>query len=97
MTLDEAWAPQFVRGALVAEYLCDERTVSPVDEAGGVARRWSVVHRASCAMRTVVMLRPDGGRWMAQPSLRCECAIPGCRHVAAVLAEIVRTTPPAAA
>jgi hypothetical protein len=80
----------------VAFYLCDERDPSPVDEAGGVSRRWVVVHRPTGARREVVMVRPDGGRFMCQPSLRCECTFAGCVHVAVVLQEFFHAPRPAA-
>jgi hypothetical protein len=78
-------------------YFADERETSPVDDTGGVARRFVVVHRPTGAMRTVVMVRPDGGRFMAQPSLRCECAFSGCIHVAVVLRDFFHAPTPAAA
>ena len=79
----------------MSEYLCDERETSPVDDAGGVARRWTVVHTASFARHTVSLLRPDGGRFMGQPALACECQRPGCAFLAAVAMELSRTMPPA--
>lgn len=81
---------------LTSGYDCDERVISPVDEAGGVSRRWVVVHRPTGARREVVMVRPDGGRFMTQPALRCECTFAGCVHVAVVLREFFHALPPAA-
>lgn len=79
------------------DYFCDERETSPVDDEGGVARRWTVVHLKTHELHTVTLMRPDGGRFMAQPSLRCQCGRSGCPFLAAVAMEISRTLPPAAA
>jgi hypothetical protein len=77
------------------QYLVDERVISPVDEAGGVARRWCVVRRGTGVMRLVVLYRMDGARYTGQPFLECSCGVPECGHLRAVREEI-NHLPPAA-
>jgi hypothetical protein len=79
-----------------SEFDCEERVISTVDENGGVARRWTVTHRATGVMRLVILMRPDGGRWAAAPALLCSCLAEGCAHLARVREEIFHSFPPAA-
>lgn len=78
------------------DYLVEERVISPVDEAGGVARRWCVVHRGTGVMRLVVLYRMDGHRYAGQPYLECSCGVPSCVHLVCVRNEINHMLPPAA-
>jgi hypothetical protein len=79
-----------------ADYLVDERETSPQDDAGGVARRWAVVHQVTGARRTVVLYRQDGARYAGQPFLECDCRVPRCAHLVAVREAINHVMPPAA-
>lgn len=92
---------------LTSGYDCDERVISPVDEANGIARRWRVTRRPMedvetgawlpAVSRSVVLTRPDGGRWASQPALLCDCGVERCVHLARVREEIFHSHPPEAA
>jgi hypothetical protein len=92
---------------LTSAYACDEREISPVDEEGGIARRWCVTRPPTldaetgvmlpAVSRLVVLTRTDGGRWASQPALLCSCGVERCVHLARVREEIFHSRPPEAA
>ena len=71
-----------------ADYLCEEREISPIDDTGGVARRWRVVFQPNGAMHTVVLFRADGQHYAGQPFLACDCGIERCVHLMAIREQI---------
>lgn len=83
-----------------ADYDCEECSVSPSEDAQGVARRFRVTNRVTGGMRLVWLPKADGGRWKTEPKLLCSCLIENCLHrivVREAMAREHQPTPPLAA